>query len=126
MSIWPISPQPLQKVTLEPGHSYACYDVAADEHLSVADICAVISRIGGKPVQARAITPEQLIESITRHRPLSAYSVEALHRLFGYYARRGIRGNGNVLTWLLGRAPTTFDAYVECCLHVTAPTSLHS
>jgi hypothetical protein len=34
-------------------------------------------------------------------------------RLFDHYGRYGITGNPNVLTWLLGRPPTSFDEYVQ-------------
>lgn len=40
------------------------------------------------------------------------YPYDVLYRLFGYYSRYGIRGNPNVLTWLLGRSPTTLREYV--------------
>jgi len=101
------------KVTLEAGHSYATYDIAANEHLSVIDICREIARQAGRPVEARSITPGFLIEMIERHRPLTTYSIEAFHRLFGYYARNGIYGNANVLGWLLGRPPRSFADYVR-------------
>ena len=102
------------KVVMEAGHTYATYDISADAPLSVSDICTVISAASGKPIEAIAIDPSALVEIIRQHwpEPLSDYSVDAFHRLFGYYARHGIRGNPNVLTWLLGRAPGTFDTYV--------------
>jgi hypothetical protein len=103
------------KVALEPGHSFASYDVAADQHLSVVDICEVITRLSGKTITPGAITPDQLVPAIAKHwdGPLSRYSIGAFHRLFGYYARHGISGNPNVLRWLLGREPTSFDSYVS-------------
>lgn len=109
------------KVTLEPGHSHASYDLAADEHLSVVALSEVLSRLGGRAVQPAAITPADLVAAVSQHHPLSTYTIEAIHRLFGYYARRGIRGNPNVLTWLLGRPPTRFEGYVARCLE--APVS---
>jgi hypothetical protein len=48
-----------------------------------------------------------------RPRPLPDYKIEGVHRLFGYYARHGIQGNANVATWLLGRTPGSYDAYVQ-------------
>jgi uncharacterized protein YbjT (DUF2867 family) len=38
---------------------------------------------------------------------------DAMVRLFDHYGRYGITGNPNVLSWLLGRPPTTFEAYVR-------------
>jgi len=107
-------------VALEPGHSFASYDIAADEHLSVTDICDALRRLSGAEVQAAEISPDDLIRAVKSHHPLSTYAIEAIHRLFGYYARRGIAGNARVLTWLLGRQPTTFDAYAARCLKESA------
>ena len=100
------------KVVTETGHSYACYDIAADEHLTVEEICATISRLSKRTVSPRAEPPDQVIDRISRQLSLPIYTVEAMYRLFGYYARSGIRGNGNVLGWLLGRPPTSFESYV--------------
>jgi len=107
-------------VASEGGHSNATYDISAEEDLSVEEICEIIARISKKPVQAHAIDPYALIEIIKAHwhGPLSDYSVEGFHRLFGYYARHGIRGNAHVLTWLLNRPPGTFEAYVRRCLAI--------
>lgn len=106
------------KVAIEPGHGYATYDIASDEHLSVIDICAAIQRVTGKPIEPRAISPDELIETIGAHGPLPRYAIEAFHRLFGYYARIGISGNANVLTWLLGRLPGTLDEYIRRSLAI--------
>lgn len=102
------------KVVMEPGHLYATYDISADAPLSVTDICAAIGAACGCPIEAVEIDPYELVEIIRQHwpEPLSDYSVDALHRLFGYYARHGIQGNANVLSWLLGRPPRTFAAYI--------------
>ena len=45
--------------------------------------------------------------------PLPDYKIEGVHRLFGYYARHGIQGNANVLSWLFGRTPGSYDAYLQ-------------
>lgn len=103
------------KVVLEPNHDYATYDIASAEHLTVAELCATIADSCGTPVAPREISPAQVVAQIAASHPLTAYSEEAFHRLFGYYARRGIYGNPNVLTWLLGRAPGTFREYVKRC-----------
>jgi uncharacterized protein YbjT (DUF2867 family) len=105
-------------VASEGGHSYATYDISAEEDLSVENICQAIARISGTFIQAKAIDPYALIDIIKAHwrGPLSDYSIEGFHRLFGYYARHGIRGNARVLTWLLNRPPGTFDGYVRRCL----------
>jgi uncharacterized protein YbjT (DUF2867 family) len=114
------------RVATEPGHVYATYDVDAAEHLSVTQIAATISRISGKPVQAIALDPYEFVKSVGPHwsEPMTDYAIDAFHRLFGYYARHGIYGNANVLTWLLGRPPVSFEAYVKDGLRgISGPVS---
>lgn len=101
------------KVAVEPGHSFAAYDIASAAHLTVEDLAEGLAAALGIPVAAREISPADLVARIEMHRPLHPYAKEAFHRLFGYYARRGIQGNPNVLSWLLGRAPGTFSDYVQ-------------
>ena len=100
------------KVAVETGHDFASYDISSNERLSVHDICASISKAVDRPIEARAMSVETFLELVKDHYPLNRYSKEAFHRLFGYYERNGISGNQNVLTWLLGREPTSFAAYV--------------
>lgn len=104
------------QVATETTHDFATYDIASAEHLTVRDICRTISDLAGLPVIPREVSPADLVARIAAHHPLTPYSQEAFHRLFGYYHRRGISGNANVLTWLLGRPPATFADYVMRCL----------
>lgn len=106
------------KVALEPGHSFAAYDISGSrsEDLSTEQICAAISRLSGRPVEAREGTVAQFLARAAKGQAMTSYAIEAVHRLSGYYGRRGIKGNPNVLSWLLGRAPTSFDAYVARCI----------
>ena len=41
------------------------------------------------------------------------YTIHGIQRLCIYYDRYGLTANPNVLTWLLGRKPTTFVEYVR-------------
>ena len=103
------------KVAVEPGHIYATYDIAAGEHCSVQQLASIISRRSGKPIKPCPSNAQAFLNDIGPYwgGPMSDYTINGFHRLFGYYARHGIYGNANVLSWLLGRSPGTFDAYVE-------------
>lgn len=102
------------KVLCENGHGQATYDLASDEHLSVEKICEIISNVSGRPVQARQVPVERAFERIeARMGSLPEYTASGLKTLFGYYAAHGIKGNSNVLRWLLGRPATSFEAYVR-------------
>ena len=47
---------------------------------------------------------------------VASVSSGGMLRLFGHYDRYGITGNPNVLSWLLGCAPTSFTDYVKSAL----------
>ncbi len=44
---------------------------------------------------------------------MGEYEIETLVQMFLYYEQRGMGGNLNVLTWLLGREPTTLSTFIE-------------
>jgi hypothetical protein len=41
------------------------------------------------------------------------YQVKTLLKMFSYYERFGLIGNPKVLSWLLGRPPTTFKDFLN-------------
>ena len=47
---------------------------------------------------------------------MGAYQIETLLQMFVYYQENGFVGNCNILTWLVGRKPTTFLQFVEAYL----------
>jgi uncharacterized protein YbjT (DUF2867 family) len=103
------------KVATEAGHIYATYDLSANEPLSVQGICDILSRISGRTVEPVRLDPAAMVEMFCQNAPRlrNTYSIEARHRLIGYYTRVGIFGNSNVLTWLLGRKPGSYEAHVR-------------
>jgi hypothetical protein len=44
------------------------------------------------------------------------HQARVLRAITARYGSHDVVGNPNVLTWLLGRAPTTFEAYVRDAL----------
>jgi len=104
------------KVALEPGHDFATYQIASDEHLSGKDIAAILSRRLGRDIAAHRIPLEESVAALAPHFGNADGNIDAsadiITRLFTYYDRYGIRGNGRVLEWLLGRPATSFDAYI--------------
>ncbi|MBA2933497.1 NAD(P)H-binding protein [Sphingomonas sp. CGMCC 1.13654] len=103
------------KVVTEPGHDFAYYPISSDENLSGEDIAAALSRIGGKPVGAHRIPLDEIVAMLAPHFGSADGNIDAsadiITRLFTYYDRYGIPGNGRVLEWLLGRPATTFEQY---------------
>lgn len=110
------------KIIMEKGHDFATYQISSDEYLSGNDIAAMLTRQLGKPVAAQQISLEEILKLLAPHFAAADDDIDAsadiITRLFTYYDRYGIRGNGRVLEWLLGRPATSFETYVA--RHLTA------
>ncbi|MFI5955423.1 SDR family oxidoreductase [Cryptosporangium sp. NPDC051539] len=85
------------RVLSEPGHSYARYELAGPELLSIADV----ARLLGVPAE-REDPDEWYLDT-----PLRGYPRDALGSMFLYYDRHGLVGNPRVLAALLERTPTS-------------------
>jgi len=94
-------------------HRFATYELCGDDFHNAHDLARIISTASGRPVVAE-LTPFPTGVVAGPH-PSEAddYRLDAMTRLFDHYGRYGITGNPNVLSWLLGRPPTSFDEYVR-------------
>jgi len=99
-------------VLTEPGHAGAVYELAGAEVLSQVEVATILGQQLGRPVRAQVVSLETW-ERRARESGLGDYQVETLVKMFRYYERYGFWGNPRVLSWLLGRPPTTFAAFVE-------------
>jgi uncharacterized protein YbjT (DUF2867 family) len=105
-------------VLTEAGHQGATYELASSEVLAQTEVAAILSHGLGHPVRAEVV-PLDVWEEGARGTGLGDYQVRTLIAMFRYYASHGFWGNPNVLGWLLGRPPTTFEAFVERTVQVT-------
>ena len=48
---------------------------------------------------------------------MSEYALENLVRMFEYYDQWGLVGNPNVLSWLLGREPSSLETFFDRVIH---------
>jgi uncharacterized protein YbjT (DUF2867 family) len=99
-------------VLTESGHLGAVYELSGAEALTQIEVAAELSRGLGRPVQAELISLDEWVRGV-RAAGLGNYQVETLIKMFHYYEQYGLWGNPNALTWLLGRQPMTFSAFVE-------------
>jgi uncharacterized protein YbjT (DUF2867 family) len=99
-------------VLTEPGHAGAIYELAGAEVLSQAEVATILGQQLRRPVRAETVSLETW-ERRARESGLGDYQVETLVKMFRYYERYGFWGNPRVLSWLLGRPPTSFAAFVE-------------
>jgi NAD(P)H dehydrogenase (quinone) len=92
------------------GHSGATYELVGTPPLSQAEIAEVFGQALNKSVRAESETVEAW-EQRARAAGMDDYQRDTLIKMFRAYARDGLKGNPNVLTWLLGRPPTSLTAF---------------
>jgi len=107
------------KVLTEDGHAYASYPLCGSDVLTGHQIAAAVADRSGVEVRAEQIALPRFVETLTRGGPVPHYVIDGLYRLFTYYGLHGIRGNPNVLRWLLGREPSDFASYIDRSLGPT-------
>ena len=96
----------------QPGHLYATYELAGPEALSQRDMAAVISRVLSREIRAEAVSLQQ-VEKNARAAGASDDRVTQMLTMNEHYDRFGFHGNPNVLRWILGREPNTYENYVK-------------
>jgi NAD(P)H dehydrogenase (quinone) len=97
-------------VLTQQGHGGATYELAGTAPLSQIDVAQALSDALGRPVRAVA----EPLEAWEAHAAsIGDHQRDTLAKMFRYYARHGLVGNANVLTWLLGRATTTLEAFAR-------------
>ncbi len=107
-------------VVTDAKHHYATYELCGDDYVNARQLAATIAAISGRPVTAEQVpVAHAFAVGATSGAPDTPPTEEddwrrdAMVRLFDHYGRYGITGNPNVLGWLLGRPPTTFEEYVQ-------------
>ncbi len=99
-------------VLTEPGHAGATYELSGPEILSQTQTAAILAQHLCRPVRVECV-PIEAWKAQARAAGMGDYQVETLVKMFRYYEQHGFWGNPRVLGWLLGRAPTSFAAFVE-------------
>jgi uncharacterized protein YbjT (DUF2867 family) len=92
------------------GHSSATYELVGTPPLSQTEIAETFGRAMKKTIRAEAETIESW-ERRARRAGMDDYQRETLSKMFRAYARDGLKGNPNVLGWLLGRPATSLAAF---------------
>ncbi|MGO8827466.1 MAG: SDR family oxidoreductase [Acidimicrobiales bacterium] len=96
-----------------PNHHYATYELCGRDFHNARELARIISAESGSEVTARHEGfPEPAGGGGTASEEEDHHH-DAMFRLFDHYGRYGITGNPNVLSWLLGRPPTSFAQFVR-------------
>lgn len=96
-------------------HVGATYELVGTLPLSQAEVAERLSAQLGRPVRAQ-MEPVAEWEARARAAGLGDYQRTTLRAMFDYYARFGLRGSPQALTWLLCRPPTPLAAFIARAL----------
>jgi NAD(P)H dehydrogenase (quinone) len=92
------------------GHSGATYELVGTPPLSQIEIAGTFGQTLNKAIRVEAESVE-IWDRRARSAGMDCYQRETLIKMFRAYARDGLKGNPNVLGWLLGRPPTSLAAF---------------
>jgi NAD(P)H dehydrogenase (quinone) len=98
------------KVLIEDGHAYATYELAGTPPVTPIDIAEAFAPALGRDVRPEAESVKAW-QARARIDGMDEHAVTTLTKMFVSYAGDGLKGNPNVLRWLLGREPVTLAAF---------------
>ncbi len=99
------------KITLtEAGHRNATYELAGSAPYSHAEVGETMTSVLNRPIR---VEQEDISEWRLRAVEVNEYALENLVKMFEYYDKWGLRGNPNVLRWLLGRDPVSLENFIQ-------------
>jgi len=96
-------------------HYGATYELVGSGRYTAYDLGEVIAGVLGRPIEVCEIEPETYLRGwMADADPTDvAYKVKVSRAIAARYSSHDFVGNPNVLTWLLGRPPTTYEGYVR-------------
>ena len=96
-------------------HAGATYELVAPGRYTAYELGDIISRVLGRQIAVREIDADTYLKAwVGDADPRQVtHQVRVLRAITARYSSHNFVGNPNVLTWLLGRSPTTFEAYVR-------------
>ena len=99
-------------VLTKPGHLGATYELAGPDILTQTEIAQIL----GKHLKRQVRVEELSVEAWMRNAKvvgMGDYQIETVAKMFQYYDRYDFLGNSLTLSSLIGRAPKSFDAFIE-------------
>jgi uncharacterized protein YbjT (DUF2867 family) len=96
-------------------HAGATYELAAPGRYTAHDIARVIAGVTGREITAERIDSEVFLKASLGVESLAEipYQARVSGAISTRYSSHDFVGNPNVLTWLLGRTPATFEQFVQ-------------
>ena len=95
-------------------HGAATYELVAPGRYTAHELGDIISRVLGKKVPVEQIDADTYLNAFRgADGGKMEHQARALRSITTRYSSHDFLGNPNVLTWLLGRTPTSFEQYVR-------------
>ena len=96
-------------------HVGATYELASPGRYTAHDLADIIAGVVGNPITAGEIDVNTFaVRMFGNIDPgETEYRLRAMHAISVRYSSNDFVGNPNVLTWLLGRTPTTWEQFVR-------------
>ena len=96
----------------QPLHAGATYELVGTRPMSQTEVATILSHHLDRPVIAEQMSIDAW-ERRARSSGLSEYQAKTLIKMFAYYEKYGFWGNSHVLSWLLNRPTTSYDAFLK-------------
>jgi uncharacterized protein YbjT (DUF2867 family) len=96
-------------------HSFATYELAGPGQFTGHDIGRVLTEVLGRTIRVERMDAEAFVRArMGDSEPVAlAHQMRMIRAIETRYSNHDFLGNPNVLTWLLGRPATTFEAFVR-------------
>jgi uncharacterized protein YbjT (DUF2867 family) len=104
----------------DPAHAGATYELVGTPPLTQCEVAEALGAALGRPVQP-VEEPVDDWEARARAAGLGDYPRSTLRAMFAYYAQFGLGGSPQMLTWLLGRPPTSLAAFAARTVSLSRP-----
>ena len=108
-------------------HHGATYELSSGDCLTAYEIAERFAKVTGRPVRAEEVSPDEFMVKYRKHHAVQAkldageavtaadfpYEFEVFRAIGACYSQYDFVGNPNVMTWLLGREPTSVEQYLR-------------
>lgn len=108
-------------------HHGATYELSSGDCLTAYEIADRFARVTGRPVRAEEVPADEFMVKYRKYPAIETllasgktvtaadlpYEFEVFRAIGACYAKHDFVGNPNVLTWLLGREPTSIEDYLR-------------
>jgi uncharacterized protein YbjT (DUF2867 family) len=96
-------------------HYGATYELVGRGRYNAQELGTIISKVMGRPIPVEEISGDEYLKAYIGDRDPEDFQHQArvLRAISARYSAHDFIGNPNVLMWLLGREPTSFEAFVE-------------